>query len=418
MSAFTSKQGRAGAPVVVGLLTLGLVVAAVMMLSGGRSAGLADVREKARAGQFGQAIEDLKLYLRDHPDDPTAHLLMGQLATEADDPHPSMALEHLARLHPKDAKETARIRFLEGKAEYFRERYDLAEERWKDALKLDPVVAEAGWALMDLLDKEGRVEEAHALGMRLVEVEPDPLDRARILLNVGRLDIDVVNPASQVLMFQALWKAHPENLPIGLTVGQALVRDSRGADGLKVLEDVLHRHPDSPEAWDAWLTGLSGAFRADRLAGELAKLPRTMADDPRFAEPQGMVALAARDWPGAVRAFRRAAEFEPFNGIVWYRLRAALRAVGDREGLEKVDRWYTSFEEAFKAMRPAYQEALAVPTLGVRPNPGLYHRLADLRERMGRPDEALAWHRMVLRDDPNDTISRQAIGQLKPGNRR
>ncbi len=418
MSAGTSKRSRSGLPVVVALLMIGLVVTAAMMVLGPRSSALADIRELARAGQFNQAIEQLKLYLLDHPDDSAAHLLMGQLATEADAPHPSLALEYLARLHPSDANETARIRFLEGKAEYFRERYDRAEERWKDALKLDPVVAEAGWALMDLLDKEGRVEEAHSLGMRLVEVEPDPLDRARILLNVGRLDIDVVNPASQVLMFQHLWKEHPENLPIGLTVGQALVRDSRGGDGLKVLEDVLHRHPDSPEAWDAWLTGLSGAFRADRLAGELARLPKSMADDPRFAEHRGMVSLAARDWPAAIRAFRQATEFEPFNGILWYRLRAVLRAVGNREELEKVNRWYTSFEEAFKAMRPAYQEALAIPTLGVQPNPRLYHRLADLRERMGRPDEALAWHRMVLRDDPHDAISRRAMERLKPGNRR
>ena len=52
-------------------------------------------------------------------------------------------------------------------------------------------------------------------------------------------------------------------------------------------------------------------------------------------------------------------------------------------------------------------------TLGLAPHPDLYHRLADLRERMGRPDEALAWHRLVLRDAPEDSISLAALGRLK-----
>src|SRR5262249_13525638 len=127
----------------------------------------------------------------------------------------------------------------------------------------------------------------------------------------------------------------------------------------------------------------------------------------------GIVAQDARDWPRAVRAFRQASAYEPYNGPLWYRLRAALRQVGDTAELERVNRWYTSFEGAFLRMRPVYDAALAVPTLGTSPHPELYHGLADLRERMGRPDEARAWHRMVLRDDPSDPISLAALDRLK-----
>jgi hypothetical protein len=31
---------------------------------------------------------------------------------------------------------------------------------------------------------------------------------------------------------------------------------------------------------------------------------------------------------------------------------------------------------------------------------------------MGRPDEARAWHRLVLRDDPSDPISLAALDRL------
>src|SRR5262249_14496395 len=153
-----------------------------------------------------------------------------------------VALEHLAALRPRGDMEAARVRFFEGKAQFFKGRYDLAEAAWKDALRLDPVVPEAGWALMDLLDKESRGAEAHELGMRLVEVEPDPLDRARILLDMARQDIDNVNPASQVTMFGPVARDHPEDLNLNLTLGQALIRDSRGGEGIEVLEAALRRH--------------------------------------------------------------------------------------------------------------------------------------------------------------------------------
>jgi tetratricopeptide (TPR) repeat protein len=400
---------------VLAVLVLGMIGAAAMgVLRADRPGpGLASIRALARARQFDRAMELLEAYLRAHPHNGNAHLLMGQLATEPPAPRPDVALEHLAALRPRGDKEEARVRFIEGKARFFMGRYDLAEAVWKDALRLDPVVPEAGWALMDLLDKQSRGAEPHELGMRLVEVEPDRLDRTRILLDLARPDIDSVNPASQVTMFGPLAREHPEDLNLNLTLGQALIRDSRGGEGIEVLEAALRRYPDSPMTWDAWLTGLNGAFQFDRLAEEFARLPKAMAGDPRFAEHEGMVAQNARDWPRAVRAFRRATAYEPSNGILWYRLRAALRQVGDVAELERVNRWYTSFEEALKRARSAYDEAVGVPNLGVSPHPELYHRLADLRERMGRPDEARAWHRLVLRDDASDAVSLAALDRLK-----
>jgi hypothetical protein len=39
--------------------------------------------------------------------------------------------------------------------------------------------------------------------------------------------------------------------------------------------------------------------------------------------------------------------------------------------------------------------------------------MADLREKMGRFDEARAWHRLVLRDFPDDALSLAALKGLK-----
>jgi hypothetical protein len=70
-------------------------------------------------------------------------------------------------------------------------------------------------------------------------------------------------------------------------------------------------------------------------------------------------------------------------------------------------------QEAREQVLSLYEEANAVKDLGATPHPDLYHRIADLREQMGRADEALAWHRLVLRDRPEDPVSRLAVARLE-----
>ena len=135
-----------------------------------------------------------------------------------------------------------------------------------------------------------------------------------------------------------------------------------------------------------------------------------MAGDPRFAEHEGMVAQNARDWPRAVRAFRRATAHEPYNGILWYRLRAALRQVGDAAELDRVNRWYTSFEEAFKRMRPASTtRRWRSPRSAWPRTPSCITGWPTCASGWAGPTRRRAWHRLVLRDDPADAISLAAL---------
>ena len=127
---------------------------------------------------------------------------------------------------------------------------------------------------------------------------------------------------------------------------------------------------------------------------------------------EGMVAQNAGDWP---RPCSRTAAPRPAIRTMGSYLsppRRARLARGPRR-LDRVHRWYVSFEDAFERMRGVYEEAMREPTLGVAPHPELYHRLADLREQMGRPDEAPAWHRLVLRDDAADPTSLAALRRLE-----
>ena len=419
------------------LLSAGGIAAFAIWRTHAANAKLDEILALARVREFSRAQSLLEGYLLVYPMNNRARLLMASLTTEPTNAHPELALLHLRAVQPNSPKQAALVRFFEGKAHYQQRRYDLAESCWTEALRLDPMVPEAGWVLIDLLDKEGRTDEAHRLGMRLHEIERDPRDRVKILLEMSRLDIEAPEPLSQTSLFEPLFKEHPENFPLAITVGLAMIRVNRGDEGLSVLHDALSRNFDSPKAWDAWLTGLYEASTSDKLLEEFARLPESLVSDPRFAKHEGMIAQNAMDWPKAVRAYRRALAYEPYNQSVIYRLRFVLRAAGEMTEFERIDRMYATFKEAFRQMRGsyfesndrsedpnilqkdfketrgAYYETLAIKHLGLKPYPELYQRLADLREKMGRFDEARAWHRLVLRDSPDNSLSLAALERLK-----
>jgi tetratricopeptide (TPR) repeat protein len=402
-----------------------------------RAPSLDAVRILAREQRFRQAQSLLDRYLRVHAENARAHLLMAELTTETTNSHPEVALRHLEAIRLDKSNQAALVRLFEGKAYFHLGRYDRAEESWRESLRLDAIVPEAGWALVDLLDKEGRTEEAHHIGMRLHEIETDPRDRVRILLEMSRLDIETPDPLSQVELFEPLIKQHSEHLPLNLMLGLALIRVNRTEEGIKLLQSTLKCHPGSPEAWDAWLAGLQLASEADKLTEEFAHLPKEIANKPRFAKHQGIIAQIARDWSLAVRAYSRAFACEPYNWGICYRLRFVLRQAGETAEFERIDRIYETYKVAYREMRGsyyerfdpneassfpgddfnqqrgAYYETLSIKSLGISPHPELYQRLAELREKMGRVDEAIAWHRLVLRDSADNTVSLAALERLK-----
>src|SRR5262249_31754018 len=125
------------------------------------------------------------------------------------------------------------------------------------------------------------------------------------------------------------------------------------------------------------------------------------------------IAQEQRDWSTAADAYLRAWQAAPSDLQVLYRLSRALKAAGRQD---EAAAFGLKVRDALAARDHAlalYREANAEKTLGVAPHPELYHRLADLREQMGCTDEALAWHRLVLRDQPEERISLAAVARLQ-----
>jgi len=377
---------------------------------------LDEVPALAGAGRFAEAESRIRAYLRAYPDEPRANYLIAQLILDrpgpgADDAR--RALGYVEKIRPDSPRKAALAELYRGKAYFFLARFDDAEASWARALKLDPTVPEAGWGLLEMYYLQGRGDEARRLALRLHATEPDPRDRVKLLLELARQDYKVLAPGAIVQWFEPKVRTNPGDLHATLALGRGLVLDSKIEKGLDLLRKAVAGHPNDPEAWHALLNGLDdGGAEGSALAEVLGRIPPALATDPRFEKHRGRVAQERRDWPAAVLAYRRAVDYDPNDPRLLYRLGRALRNAGAVSEAERIERAYQIYQAANKALPSLYEEADASPSLGAVPDADLYRRMADLRERMGRREEAAAWHRLVLEASPGDPQSRAALDRL------
>ncbi|MEJ7636670.1 MAG: tetratricopeptide repeat protein [Singulisphaera sp.] len=276
---------------------------------------LDEVVALAEAGRFDEAQALAAEHVRRVPDGNDAHILIAQMALNRPepptppegrpDPKPALlALEHLDRVRPGDRVLAAVVALNRGKAQYRLARMDDAEESWDEALRLDPRVPEAGWCLLELYYLQNRPGDARRLALRLHEVEPDPRDRVQLLLELVRQDAQPMDPGSVVQWFEPVVRQNPTDLHASLALGLVLVRARQVDRGLDVLRGAVRRHPKSPDAWDAWLTGLDDAGQLELMERGVTRLPPALADSDRFARHAARVAQERADWKAAARDYR------------------------------------------------------------------------------------------------------------------
>ena len=351
-------------------------------------------RSLMNAGHFAAAEPRIRRYLSAFPDDPEAQLLLAQALVDRPSPDPAAALTLLKRTRQPDAARRAIALVTEGKALYRLQRHGIAETAWKSALGADRTVPEATWLLVQLYYVEGREDESRALVLSHFAAEPDPRDRVRLLLELVREDVDHLAAAGLIRDLAPAYKETPDDPRVALAFGGALVRDGRVDEGLPLLKVNVDRHKNDAASWEGYLTGLAEAGDPSRFASEVASLPKSLRDSPRFAGFHGRVAQERGDYAGAVAAYRTHLAAAPFDPTRLHRLGRAARLAKEPDAEAVLKR-----EEEVKATREAqralYQEVSARPDLGLRPDPDLYHRLADLRESLGHRDEASAWRSLA-----------------------
>ena len=376
------------------------------------SPSLARLDALLAAQQFDETERQLALYLLDHPESTQANILMAQVALARPDQKPRVALDHLRRVQARDRPTLAIVRLNEGKAYSALDHYDRAEQSWLSALKLDPLVPEACWALLGLYYVEGRRTDARRLALAAHAKEPDPRDRVQLLLELVRQDAKPIVAFTIIKALEPVVRKHPDDLNASIALAKASIRDDKPAIALPILNRLVARYPENSAAWEALLSGLDDATLPDDFALAIDRLPKAIANDLRFAKYRGIQAQNRRDWPAAVDAFLQARQFDPTDAQLVYRLSRALRMTSRESEAEPLEAKFKAMQAAADEILPLYNEANAVATLGTAPHPELYQRIAGLREKMGLRADALSWHRLVLQDHPRDSISLAAVDRL------
>jgi tetratricopeptide (TPR) repeat protein len=345
--------------------------------------------------RYAEAEQRLLDYLRVHPNEAAARILLARICVDRPDSKPELALEQIQGVEPPDRRSAAQVKSIEGEARFLQQRYDAAEAAWLEALRLDPQIAEVGWGLLNLYALQGRDDEARRLALRLYEVEPDPHDRVQLLLQLIRHEAHAIAPDSVAHQLAPVVEGNPGDLRSTLALGLALVHDSRFDPGLDLLRRAVDAHREIPETWASYLSALADAGQTDALKRALGELPAALADDPRFESARGWIAAQRGDWVAAARAYRRAWEARPGDAALAYRLQTALRNAGRKEELAGLEPRLQAIVASREKLRPLYDQIDALPDLGRVPHPELYLELATALEHLGRHDEARAWRTLA-----------------------
>ena len=367
------------------------------------------------AKQFDEVEKRLAQQLRVHPDDDSARILLAQISLAKPDSNPEQALKALEGVQTKQPSALAIVLLNRGKAYSNLHDYEQAERCWREALKADPKVPEAGWALIGLFYVQGRRVEAQALALKLHETEPDPRDRVQFLLELIRQDAMPLEPASVAANLEAGVKLHPQDLKTTIALARNLIKGSAFDRGLTLLRQATRDHPANPDAWEGLLNGLDAAGKYDEFAKTLASLPATLKASPRFARHIGRDAQEKHRWDQAADAYRTAWKQGARDPELTYRLSRALRLSNRTEEADRFERKAQGMEAAKETILDLYQEANV--KIGREFNPStdhlhVYQRLADHCEQRGLLGQALAWHRLVLKERPGDPISGEAAQRI------
>ena len=142
-----------------------------------------------------------------------------------------------------------------------------------------PAGGEAGWLLLQLYYSGRPRRRGPPPGLRLSRIEPDPVDRARLLLEPIRHDAEPLAAAAWWPDFKEAVEDDPDDRPAALAYFRALARDGTGIDeaiGACRAGRAPSRRP-AP-------AGTASCSRLDRT-GDLDGLAKVLAELFRHGSP-------------------------------------------------------------------------------------------------------------------------------------
>lgn len=342
-------------------------------------------------GKYEQAEKSAREYLALYPDDARGRFLLAQILMRREDPPAGEILALVdGSIDRLGRSERPSAWVVKGLAQESLHQLRAAEESYLKAVKLDLRTPRAVWLLMELYYFEGRDAEGEALMLRRIARERSASVRAGFLRDRIRHDVQPLAAAGLIEDLEAPYRLAPDDPHVAAAYGRALVRDGALDEGLEVLKTNRDRHGDA-ESWLAYLSGLDVAGDVAEMKSTLASLPSSFANDPRFDDLRGQVALNDQDYSAAVAALDSYLSTHPADRKALFRLERALRLGGLTERADEVAGREHDVIAARAEEIELYPQIASLDPRALAADSDLCRRLASLRERLGHPAEAAAW---------------------------
>jgi tetratricopeptide (TPR) repeat protein len=325
---------------------------------------------------------------------PLDWMLRGQVELAYE--HTEEALAALARV-PDGHPMASQARLMAGQIELRRHRARIAEQLFREALRLDPGLVQAHRELIYILGYQLRRVELNAEFEALSRYAELGFDNVFhwCLLRTAQWD-----PASAIDELARFIEAEPEDRSSRL----ALAENYRRLGLSREAEDVIAPlPPDDPEALACRVMLMMDRHQEDEAEQLLRSAP---ADHPSLARLRGRIALSHRDGPTAVRCFRLAEASDPGNRDTIFGLINALTLIGDERAAAPFREMARHIDELNSLM-----ERVSAPA--ARTKIELLRDLGSANAVVGRIPEARAWYRLALAVEPLDPQAQQALFQLE-----
>ncbi|MCL6565678.1 MAG: tetratricopeptide repeat protein [Acidobacteriia bacterium] len=319
-----------------------------------------------------------------------AHLHLGLLLLDAD---PAAAVPHLARASAL-LTDAAQPRYLWGLALERSGQMEPAVARYREAIRLDDKNFDAHFALARVLLRTNQPAAAEVAFRAALERKPDAaaarLGLAESLITQGKLEAAVPE-------LEAYLAAQPEDYDSRLQLAAVYLDLERWEAALAELDRVRAAGPSTARLHRLRAAAQIGLRQHAEAAASLERAAALEPDNARTYAQLGRVYLELRNFPAAERALRRALELDSQDTTALGDLAATLFLAGH------------------------YEAALAaLDQLGERRRlaPGTWFLRAVCYDKLGRKPEALrAYEEFLARDDgsnPRETFqARQRARTLK-----
>ena len=273
------------------------------------------------------------------------------------------------------------------------EDYQSAEGIWRDTAEKVPDNERAYGNLGDVLDGEGRTNEALVARLEALRLRPDS---AAVHNNLGTTLVRVPGRmADAISQFQEALRLNPNYIEADINLGNALDAEGRGAEAVDRFEDAIRINPDVVAAHND--LGNALAKIPGRLDEAVREYEAALRLNPDYAAAHNNLGSALAKMAGrqdeAVAEFAEAVRLDPNFATAHANLGNALARQPGRLG-----------------------DAIAQYEVAVRLRPDIVALHVNLATMLigtpGRSSEAAEHLRAALRLEPGDAKARQLLEQL------